>query len=72
MKTVDLALSLKYKCISSSTWKLAISSLMIILEHGLKVARKHPSYFTNIWKILSQALDNFLFPKRYLINFITE
>lgn len=49
---------------SSSTWKLAISSLMIIMDNGLKVARKHPNKFTNIWKILSQALDNFLFPKR--------
>uniref|UniRef100_A0A336JYA7 Protein MON2 homolog n=1 Tax=Culicoides sonorensis TaxID=179676 RepID=A0A336JYA7_CULSO len=64
IKSINLSLSLKYKCMSSSTWKLAVSNLMIILDHGLKVARKHPSSFTNIWKdrgldelVLDESID---------------
>lgn len=49
---------------SASTWKLAIQNLMTTLESGLKVARKHPNDFTNMWTILAETFDEFLFPKR--------
>lgn len=64
IKALHLPLSLKYKCMSASTWKLAISSLMTVLHTGLPVARKHPKYFAAMWKDLSDTLDQFLFPKR--------
>lgn len=63
IKALHLPLSLKYKCMSASTWKLAISSLMTVLHTGLPVARKHPKYFAAMWKDLSDTLDQFLFPK---------
>ncbi|XP_037957121.1 protein MON2 homolog isoform X2 [Teleopsis dalmanni] len=55
-------LAIKYKCLSSSTWKLAISSLISILHTGLKVARAKPNHFTDMWEDLSDTLDKFLFP----------
>ncbi|XP_055644206.1 protein MON2 homolog [Toxorhynchites rutilus septentrionalis] len=63
IKALHLPLSLKYKCMSASTWKLAISSLMTILHTGLPVARKYPKQFAPMWKDLSDTLDQFLFPK---------
>ncbi|XP_039437762.1 protein MON2 homolog [Culex pipiens pallens] len=63
IKAVHLPLSLKYKCMSASTWKLAISSLMTVLHTGLPVARAHPKQFAPLWKDLSDTLDQFLFPK---------
>lgn len=64
IKTLSLPLGLKYKCMSASTWKLAVTSLMSVLHWGLPVARKHPKDFVNIWNDLSDTLDKFLFPKR--------
>lgn len=64
IKALSLPLGLKYKCMSASTWKLAITSLMSVLHCGLPVARKHPKDFANIWNDLSDTLDKFLFPKR--------
>lgn len=64
VKTLLLPLSLKYKCMSPSTWKLAISSLMSVLHTGLPVARKHPKEFSTMWNDLSEAFDQFLFTKR--------
>jgi C-terminal region of Mon2 protein len=64
IKALSLPLGLKYKCMSSSTWKLAITSLMSVLHYGLPVARKHPKEFANMWNDLSDTLDKFLFPKR--------
>lgn len=64
IKALSLPLSLKYKCMSASTWKLAITSLMSVLHWGLPVARKHPKDFANMWNDLSDTLDKFLFPKR--------
>lgn len=60
---------MKYKCLASSTWKLAISSLITVLHTGLKVARAKPNHFTGMWDDLADTLDKFLFPQRYL-NFL--
>ena len=70
IKALQLPLSLKYKCMSSTTWKLAISSLMTALHTGLPVARKHPKQFSAMWKDLSDTIDLFLFPKRlyFVVN----
>lgn len=66
IKALHLPLSLKYKCMSASTWKLAITSLMSVLHTGLPVARKHPKHFASMWLDLSDTLDKFLFPKRWV------
>lgn len=66
IKALSLPLGLKYKCMSSSTWKLAVTSLMSVLHYGLPVARQHPKEFANMWNDLSDTLDKFLFPKRYV------
>jgi hypothetical protein len=63
IKAFSLPLGLKYKCMSSSTWKLAVTSLMSVLHYGLPVARKHPKDFASLWNDLSDTLDKFLFPK---------
>lgn len=65
VKALQIPLALKYKCMASSTWKLAINSLMSVLHEGLKVARQHPDAFSTMWPDLSDTLDNFLFPTRY-------
>lgn len=64
IKALMLPLGLKYKCMSASSWKLAITSLMSALHWGLPVARKHPKHFVALWTDLSDTLDKFLFPKR--------
>lgn len=64
IKALSLPLGLKYKCMSSSTWKLAVTSLMTVLHNGLPVARKNPKDFANMWNDLSDTLDKFLFPKK--------
>lgn len=64
IKALSLPLGLKYKCMSASTWKLAITSLMSVLHWGLPVARKHHKEFASVWTDLSDTLDKFLFPKR--------
>lgn len=66
IKALSLPLGLKYKCMAASTWKLAVTSLMTALHHGLPVARKNPKEFANMWNDLSDTLDKFLFPKRYI------
>ena len=68
IKALKLPLSLKYKCMSASTWKLAISSLMTVLHTGLKVARANHTAFANMWQDLSETIDIFLFPSRYIHN----
>lgn len=70
IKALSLPLGLKYKCMSASTWKLAITSLMSALHWGLPVARKHLKEFANIWNDLSDTLDKFLFPKRFHFEFV--
>ncbi|KAB0801130.1 hypothetical protein PPYR_05484 [Photinus pyralis] len=56
-------LSLKYNCVSSTTWKLAASSLIIVLKVGLPVARNHSNQFASMWNQLLITLNEFLFPK---------
>lgn len=64
VKALSVPLGLKYKCMSSSTWKLAVTSLMSVLHCGLPVARKYPKENANMWNDLSDTLDKFLFPKK--------
>ncbi|XP_022081616.1 protein MON2 homolog isoform X2 [Acanthaster planci] len=63
LKVLQLPLGLKNACPSSSTWKLAISSLLEILPVGLPVARQPASagHFTEMWPDLAAALELFLF-----------
>lgn len=63
VKTVKIPLALKYQCMSSSTWKLAVTSLMTALQTGLPVVRKNGTHFQNMWIDLAETLDQFLFPK---------
>ncbi|XP_061394820.1 protein MON2 homolog [Musca vetustissima] len=63
IKALRTPLAMKYKCLSSSTWKLAISSLITVLHTGLKVARAKSNYFTGMWDDLADTLDKFLFPQ---------
>ncbi|XP_030384078.1 protein MON2 homolog isoform X2 [Scaptodrosophila lebanonensis] len=62
IKALRTPLAMKYKCLASSTWKLAISSLINVLHTGLKVARAKPQHFTGMWDDLADTLDKFLFP----------
>lgn len=59
---LKVPLALKYKCMSASTWQLAINSLISVLRVGLPVARQHPESFVEVWPALSDTLDKFLFP----------
>ena len=64
VRALKVPLALKYQCMSSSTWKLAVSSLIAVLQTGLPVARKHQERFAKeLWVDLAEALDLFLFPK---------
>ncbi|XP_052779500.1 protein MON2 homolog isoform X2 [Mya arenaria] len=63
IKTLRQPLSLKYGCPSSSTWMLAINSLLRVLESGLPVARKNEAMFTSMWAELATTLEEFLFSK---------
>ncbi|XP_055376967.1 protein MON2 homolog [Condylostylus longicornis] len=62
IQALKIPLALKYNCLSSSTWKLAISSLFEVLQTGLKVARTRPNDFTEMWNVLAETFDKFLFP----------
>lgn len=62
IQTLKIPLAMKYKCMASSTWKLAIESLLSVLHVGLPVARHHPESFVDVWPTLSDTLDKFLFP----------
>lgn len=61
---LHLPLSLKYNCVSNSTWKLAANSLLIVLKIGLPVSRNHSVQFQSLWAQLACTLNQFLFPKR--------
>lgn len=65
IEALHLPLSMKYKCPSQTTWKLAITNLLTILHIGIPLARKHSEPFQNMWPKLADTLDDFLFPKRY-------
>lgn len=62
VNTLKIPLGMKYKCMASSTWKLAIESLLSVLQVGLGVARQHADSFVELWPTLSETLDKFLFP----------
>lgn len=62
INTLKIPLSMKYKCMASSTWKLAIESLLSVLQIGLPVARQYPESFVDVWPTLSDTFDKFLFP----------
>lgn len=59
---LHVPLSLKYNCVSSSTWKLSAGSLLTVLQIGLPVARAHPAKFSSMWPQLANTLNHFLFP----------
>lgn len=62
IETLKVPLSMKYKCMAASTWKLAITSLLSALQIGLQVARKNLEQFIDVWPSLSDTLGKFLFP----------
>lgn len=59
---LHVPLSLKYNCVSSSTWKLAANSLLTVLQVGLPVARSNQNKFASLWPQLANTLNEFLFP----------
>lgn len=62
INALKVPLSMKYKCMAASTWKLAITSLLTALQVGLELARRQPDAFVDVWPALSDTLDKFLFP----------
>nr|XP_022914726.1 protein MON2 homolog isoform X1 [Onthophagus taurus] len=60
---LHVPLSMKYNCISNSSWKLATNSLITVLKVGLPVARCNGNRFHSMWKQLAETLNEFLFPK---------
>lgn len=62
INALKVPLSMKYKCMAASTWKLAITSLLMALQVGLELARRQPDAFVDVWPALSDTLDKFLFP----------
>lgn len=66
IEALHLPLSMKYKCPSQTTWKLAITNLLTILHIGIPLARKNSEPFQNMWPKLADTLDDFLFPKSAL------
>ncbi|CAF1400492.1 unnamed protein product, partial [Adineta ricciae] len=63
IQTLQIPLSMKYNCPSSSTWKLAIECFFRVLKVGLVVARKHRNAFESMWTELAKTFDDFLFSK---------
>ncbi|CAJ0930938.1 unnamed protein product, partial [Mesorhabditis belari] len=61
VKVMSACLSLKYACISSSSWRLSASALLNILRINMPIVRQHPSAFTTLWPTLADALERFLF-----------
>lgn len=62
INTLKVPLSMKYKCMAASTWKLAITNLLSALHVGLDLARRLPESFVEVWPALSDTFDKFLFP----------
>lgn len=67
LTTLHIPLSLKYNCVSNTTWKLAANSLISVLKIGLPVARAHGNKFSSIWDKLAVTLDEYLFSKSYVL-----
>lgn len=62
IEALHVPLSMKYDCPSHTTWKLAVTCLLSVLQTGLPLARKHPHNFQDLWPQLADTLDKFLFP----------
>lgn len=65
IEALHIPLSMKYACPSATTWKLAVTSLLTVLQTGLPIARNYPQYFDKMWLQLAETLDHFLFPKSF-------
>lgn len=63
LEVFHIPLSRRYDRASQSTWKLAVSSLMTVLQTGIPLARKHYKQFESMWPQLALTLDEVLFPK---------
>ncbi|XP_022686091.1 protein MON2 homolog isoform X2 [Varroa jacobsoni] len=61
VKALHIPLALKYRCPSSSTWKLAVASLLSALHVGLPIAHSNPAMFEEMWADLAITLEEFLF-----------
>ncbi|KAK0079107.1 hypothetical protein PV326_008920 [Microctonus aethiopoides] len=68
IEALRVPLSMKYACPSSTTWKLAVTSLLAVLHIGLPLARLHPDKFQSMWPVLADTMDEFLFPKSTMIK----
>jgi len=62
IKTLRIPLTLKYNCLSQSTWITAIQCLITLLQVGLPVARRNAEEFSTIWADLALCLEGYLFP----------
>ena len=65
----------KYNCGSQTTWKLAITALLTVLQEGLQLARDPPNkdHFEDMWQHLTTTLDAFLFSNSPIpTNYSTE
>ncbi|XP_047499034.1 protein MON2 homolog isoform X3 [Penaeus chinensis] len=58
---ITMPLHKKYRCPAQTTWKLAITTLLAVLQEGLQLAREHPTHFREMWPVLATALESFLF-----------
>ncbi|GMT24919.1 hypothetical protein PFISCL1PPCAC_16216 [Pristionchus fissidentatus] len=56
-------LSLKYECLSPSTWKLASSCFLSTLKTAIPLARNNPDHYSALWQEIATALNNFLFTR---------
>uniref|UniRef100_A0A8R1YAA6 Protein MON2 homolog n=1 Tax=Pristionchus pacificus TaxID=54126 RepID=A0A8R1YAA6_PRIPA len=56
-------LSLKYECLSESSWKLSANCFISTLKTALPLARNNPDHYISLWKEVADTLNNFLFTK---------
>uniref|UniRef100_A0A1I8B4H2 Mon2_C domain-containing protein n=2 Tax=Meloidogyne hapla TaxID=6305 RepID=A0A1I8B4H2_MELHA len=61
VKTLGEPLSLKYLCLSQSTWQLAAATLNKICQIGIPIARENVNLFKQLWPCIASVVDNFLF-----------
>ncbi|OQR69604.1 protein MON2-like [Tropilaelaps mercedesae] len=61
LEALHIPLALKYRCPSSSTWKLGVASLLSALHVGLPIAHANPAMFEDMWADLAVTLEEFLF-----------
>ncbi|GMR48422.1 hypothetical protein PMAYCL1PPCAC_18617 [Pristionchus mayeri] len=63
VSSLSSPLSLKYECLSDSTWKLAANCFISTLKTALPLARNNPDHYMSLWQEIADALNNFLFTK---------